>query len=138
MADLTVTAANVVSGAGAATRSGVAGATITAGQPLYQDGADAFSLKPAQADATDSDIVVGIALHGAADGQPITYQTGGVINLGATLTVGEVYVLSAAAAGGIAPVGDLTSGNFVSVIGVATTAALLQMGIINSGVAVPT
>lgn len=137
MADLTITAANVVSGANAVTRQGVAGATITAGQPLYQDSADSYALKPARANAAATDLVVGIALHGAADGQPITYQSEGAINVGATLVVGTIYVLSAAAAGGIAPSGDLASGNYVTVLGVATAAGSLQMGINNSGVAVP-
>ena len=135
MADLSVTAANVARGADAVTRQGIAGATITAGQPLYQDPADSYALKPARANSAATDLVVGIALHGAADGQPITYQTEGGINLGATLTVGQIYVLSAAAAGGIAPASDLVSTNFVIVLGIATTSSNLLCKIINGNVA---
>ena len=40
MADLTITAANVVPGAGARITNGTAGATVTAGQVVYLDPAD--------------------------------------------------------------------------------------------------
>ena len=135
MADLSITAANVAGGADAVNRQGIAGATITAGQALYQDSADSYKLKPARANAVATDLVVGIALHGAANNQPITYQSAGNINLGATLAVGQVYVLSAAAAGGIAPNADLLTGNFVSVLGVATSASNLIVNITNSSTA---
>jgi len=52
------------------------------------------------------------------------------------MTVGEVYVVSATA-GGIAPVGDLTTGNYVTVLGVATTTSNLQLGTIYSATAKP-
>ncbi|RMG90115.1 MAG: hypothetical protein D6706_20155 [Chloroflexi bacterium] len=138
MADLVITAANVLASSSASVASGIAGATITAGQPLYKDSADAYALKPAQADAATTDEVVGVALHGAADGQPIQYVVSdSALNLGATLVAGQVYVLSAASAGGVAPISDLTSGNYVSVLGVATTTSTLKLHVINSGVAKP-
>jgi len=70
----------------------------------------------------------------AAAGQPGTYQISGVIDLGATLTRGEVYAVGAAA-GGIAPVADPTTGDFMTVLGVAITTANLKIGINQSGVA---
>ena len=136
MADLVVTPANVAKVSGT-TQTKIAGATITAGQTLYEDPTDSFSLKPAQGNAAATDKVAGIALHGASDGQPITFQSDGDIDLGATLTVGTIYVLSAASAGGIAPAADLASTNYVSVLGIATAADNLQMGINNSGAQVP-
>jgi hypothetical protein len=51
MADLTVTAANVVKGADAKTQVGLYGATVTAGQTVYADPADGGKFKPADADA---------------------------------------------------------------------------------------
>ena len=136
MADLSVVAADVVSVSGATTIRGTAGVTITAGQLVYLNSSTGkYAL--AQGDAATTDSVVGIAAHGASNNQPLQIITGGVVDLGVTLTVGEIYVLSAAAAGGIAPKGDLSAGEFVSVVGVAQTADNLLMGIINSGVAVP-
>lgn len=137
MADISVTAANVAKGALATVREGTAGATITAGQPLYEDSTDGYALKPAQADTAVKAKCVGIALHGASDGQPVKYISAGPLNIGATLTVGQVYVVSAAAAGGVAPYGDLTTAGFVTVLGIATTASNLQVDIQVGGIAKP-
>ena len=137
MADITVTAANVVSGSDAIKKQGVAGASITAGQPLYIDTANNNVLKLADANASLlTSTVDGIALHAAATGQPITYQSGGLITIGATVAVGTVYVVSATA-GGIAPSADLATGMYTAILGVATTSGILQLRINNSGVAVP-
>lgn len=137
MADLTITAANVAKGAtNNRTRQGTAGGTITAGMPVYLDSADS-EYKACQANAATTDEAVGIALHAASDGQPLTLLVGGDINMGATLTVGEVYVVSAAAAGGVAPIGDLTTGNYVTILGVATTASNLSLDIQVSSTAKP-
>jgi hypothetical protein len=46
------------------------------------------------------------------------------INLGATLVVGEVYVVSATL-GAIAPIGDLVSTNFVTPLGTAISTSVL-------------
>ena len=137
MADISVTAANVVAASGATKYTGRAGGTITAGQPVYEDPSDSYDLKAAKADAAATDKVKGIALHGASDGQPLTVITAGGLNIGATLTVGIIYVLSAAAAGGVAPSADLASTNYVTTLGVATTASNLDVQIHNSGAVKP-
>jgi hypothetical protein len=76
---------------------------------------------------------VGIALHGASADQPLAYQIGGPIDLGATLAIGKVYVVSTS--GGIAPIDDIAGGEFISVLGVATAADRLKQALIVSGVA---
>lgn len=137
MADLSVTAGSVVQVTGATLdRTYVAGETITAGQSLYIKAADQ-KLWKAQADGnTEEDDFFGIALNGAAANQPVTVLTGGQVTIGATVTVGAIYVVSATA-GGIAPLADLVSTNKVSVIGYGATAAILTISKINTGVAVP-
>ena len=60
----------------------------------------------------------------------------GSIDLGATLTVGETYVVSTNV-GAIAPIGDLTTGDYTKILGVATATDALKLGIYNSGVAKP-
>lgn len=138
MADLTITAANVAKAADNNNiASGTAGGTITAGMPVYQDSADSNHLKACRANAATTDEAVGIALHAASDGQPLTYLKSGDIDLGATLTVGETYVVSAAAAGGIAPIGDLASTNYVTILGVASAADNLKLSIQVSSTAKP-
>lgn len=128
MADLTQTATSVI-GYGEKL-PGVLGGTVTAGMPVRLSSGTFIA-------ATDASLagaaVEGIALSGGAIGQPFVYQKGGNINLGATLAIGKVYVLSTA--GLIAPVDDIAGAEFVTVLGIATTAALLKMGICQSGVA---
>lgn len=137
MADISVTAANVLKATGATVYNGTAGATVTAGQPVYQDSSDGYKFKPAQADTAAKAKAYGIALHAALDEQPLQVVTAGGLNIGATLTVGQVYVVSDAAAGGVAPYADLTTGDFVTILGVATTASNLAVDIQVSGIAKP-
>ncbi len=137
MSDLSITAANVVPGTGAKYLRGTAGETITAGQPVYRHPTTRKFMK-ADADSATAAVrePVGIAAHGASDGQPLAVQTDGEINLGATLTVGEIYCLSDVA-GGIRPEADNGTGDYVVVLGVAKTTAILKLGIVNAGSAVP-
>lgn len=119
-ADLSVTAANVVPGARAKTVVGTAGATITAGQLLYFDStAGTYKLADANASATTA-AVVGIAASGASSGQPIVVITeDDDLTVGATLSMtAPVYCVSATA-GGIAPVADVTTGWYPSVVFIA-------------------
>jgi predicted transcriptional regulator len=119
MADLTITAANVVAGTGAILASGTAGETILAGQPLYLKSADGRLWKARCSGSTEESTAAGIALHGATAGQPIVYETDGVLNIGATTVKTSAYVLSATA-GGICPMADLVSTNKVVFLGYAT------------------
>lgn len=133
MADLTVTAANVAAQSGAGTQRKNAGAAITAGMALFlaTDG----DVEPAQHDVDAATArCIGVALCDAAVGQPVVYAVSGQVNLGATLVVGETYVVGAAG-GGIAPVADVGTGDFSTIVGVAVSSSLLKMGINESGVA---
>lgn len=136
MSDISVTAANVLAGPNAKKRTGIAGATITAGQALYEDSSDSNKLKLADANASATTAkCVGVALHGAASGQPITFveedddfTPGATLSLSAAADDG-VYVLSATA-GGIAPVGDLASGMYPVIMGVAKSTSKMKLKII--------
>jgi hypothetical protein len=99
MADLSVTPANVVTVDGTV-RRGVAGGTVTAGQPVRFSSNELIAATDASAAGA---AVAGIALHGASDNQPLAYQTTGTINIGATVAVGKVYVLSTSGAISPAP-----------------------------------
>jgi hypothetical protein len=132
MADLTVTAANVVKVSGS-TREGVCGTVaITAGDSLYE-AAGVLELCENDQTAVEANCV-GIALNNASTGQPVVYQVSGVINLGATLAIGEIYCVGGLA-GAIAPTADVIATEYQTVIGVAKTAANLQINFIASGVA---
>lgn len=135
MADVSQTPANVVPSTNAEQEWCVAGETITAGMPVFLKAADSRVWK-AQADAATDDDVYGIALNGASAGQPISVQKNGQINLGGTLVVGTVYVVSAAA-GAICPWADLVTGNYVTLLGVAITAAILEMKRYTTSIQIP-
>jgi len=133
MTDLVVTAANVLEGTQARKQSKTAGAQITQGDSVYIDTSGQLQAALKGVDAASA-AAVGIALNSAESGQPVTFQSGGEIDVGATLVVGETYVVGAAA-GGIAPVADVISTEFATILGIATAAGVLKMGVLQSGVA---
>lgn len=137
MADLTITAANVVQSTNAKVKTdSVAGESVTAGQAVYKKTSDNRWWK-AQNDGTQEEAAVsGITLHAASAGQPLFVQTEGVITIGATVAVGTIYAVSATA-GGICPVADLGSSAYVSIIGYGQTASLLALAPIITGVEIP-
>lgn len=125
--DLVITAANIKKGTGAQTRKGTSGTSITAGQTVYEDASDSNKIKLADANASSATAALkGVALHAALADQPIEYQIGGQLNMGAILTAGLVYVVSANA-GGIAPSADLAAGWRTSIVGVAKSTSVLDM-----------
>jgi hypothetical protein len=132
MADISYTAANVVAtNPQTGQAPGVSGAAITAGQSIYADPADNYRLKPAQSNSANPTHVpnlVGVALNSAPGAnQPVVYAPEGDVTYGGGLTQGQVYAVSAAAAGGIAPYSDLAATNFVGVLGVAISSTVLRL-----------
>lgn len=128
MSDLSITAASVAKVSGGVSKEFVAGASITAGKSVYLDANNKWQL--AQADTAGhlgTGARTGIALHAAANGQPLAVQEGGVIAIGATVTVGTIYVISAANAGGVAPFADLASTNKIHVLGIGSTSSRIDM-----------
>lgn len=135
MANLTITAANVLAGTGSSVVNGTAGATITAGQVVYRDSSThTFKLADANSATAEVRSPLGIALNGASSGQPLAVLTGGDITIGATVTAGVAYYLSATA-GGICPVADLTTGDYPTVIGIAKSTTVITVDFVESGVA---
>lgn len=139
MAAITVTPGSVVMVSGAYDTTYKAGSTITAGQALRLDvTATPPNWVPAD---TDSSVTTAgasaVAITGGSVGQPITTaRAGAVVNMGATLAVGTIYILDGAA-GGICPSTDVAQNDWVTVIGVAITAANMQLICVASGVQVP-
>ena len=133
MANLSQTAANVKDLSFGPYQSGTCGEALTAGQPVYQTGGKWFR-----------GICTGVALNatiqriviqgGAIDAPCILAMPGCQIDLGATLVVGETYVLSATV-GAIAPLADLVSTNRVTILGVATAAGSFAFAPVVSGAA---
>lgn len=135
MADLTITAASVLAGSGARRVIGTAGASVTAGQVVYLDSATAtYKLADNNSATAEVRAPAGIALHAAASGQPLAVHTSGPITIGAALTAGVAYYLSDTP-GGICPVADLASGEYPTILGIATSTTVLNVAIQSAGVA---
>jgi len=137
MADISITPANVIASSAANVQRGVAGGTLTAGMPVYLDSADG-KYKAADANGTgDMTNVKGIALHGAAAGQPIAFATEDPdFAPGATVAAGAVLIVSATP-GGIAPAADAATGMFTTVVGVGKGSNKIALKLVAAGVAAP-
>ena len=129
MAAITVTPANV--GFGEETvvfQIGQAGEAITQGQSLYRSSSNNKLYKADANDTAAKAVVVGIALTPASTDGYFLFAESGLVNVGATLAVGTLYAVGQTA-GSIVPVADLTTNDYVTYIGTATTTALLDVAI---------
>lgn len=136
MADLTITAANVaIGGSDSQTKIVQVGEAVTHGEPLYRLSSDGKYYLGDADDAAKDDVSVLALTAAALDGYALVL-TGGPVSFGAILTVGEIYVLSDTP-GGIKPEGDLGSGDYVTILGVASTTSLLTWKVNASGIAIP-
>ena len=153
MADLAVVANSVAGATGAVYKPAqpplIAGEALTAGQVVYQKTSDNKIYK-AKANTSTAPISpatwppetvpVGIAMNGAAIGQPVFLLTGGGVVLGVAVVPGMIYCLSAANAGGIAPFADLaaaqTPPQYVTIVGWgAADAVTLNLNLLPTNVA---
>lgn len=135
MTDVAITAANVVaSGTGQGRASGTAGETIAAGKAVYLD---PTSHKWMLADSNSATAAArragGIAANSASLNQPINVFTSGLVTIGGTLTANTPYFLSDTP-GGICPIADVGAGEYLCQLGIATSAALLEINIQFTGV----
>lgn len=128
MGAVSVTAASVLHSSSGVTVNVIAGAAITAGQPVYFD--TDGSAKVADADgASPLYKVRGIAVNNAATGQDVDICTRDpAFTPGFTTAIGEVYIVGATA-GNIHPVADKTTNWKVSVLGVGIS--VTQMNLFN-------
>jgi hypothetical protein len=103
------------------------GATVTAGQVVYEDSANPGTFLLTKCDATGTAKVAGVALNGGSTGQEALVLKQGNLTLNAVLTVGAGYWASAAAAGSIIPESDYVSTNWPVFLGVATSTTNLYL-----------
>lgn len=113
------------------------GATIAAGQVLYYSTTDVeYMLCDADASVTAAE-AKGVAITPGVDGGYGYMATAGsIILVGTTMTVGETY-LASDTAGGIRPVADKNTGDYITYVGNAATATQLDLLIKATGNQVP-
>lgn len=128
MADISITAANVVAGSGAVTETRLAAVAIAAGEVVYLDANSKYNL----ADTDSATAIVrkprGIALNSAAAGQPVQIIRSGDVTLGAVLTKAVAYYLSGTP-GKLAPIADVAAGDYTAIIGMAISSSVLRVDI---------
>jgi hypothetical protein len=132
MADLTQTVADVHPYTGYRTLAATFGGPVTAGNPVYRDTTSGKYLRADSSSAAKA-LVAGIAITNGDDGIPGHVQTSGSVDLGATLVKGESYYVSSVA-GAIQPSADVGAAEYVSLLGIATAADTLLLGIVVSGI----
>lgn len=144
MADISVTAANVVPGADAVIEMVTAGEAFTAGMAIFIDtpARNAAAAGPGTGNgrAYKSDVDLagrkhcdGIATADAlAAGARVGMQTGGELTAGATLGIGTMYFASNTA-GGIMPGADLSSGEQICPAYYGVTAAIGRVTVGTTG-----
>lgn len=132
MTTLTITDANVGVYENTITERIQIGEAAGRGVPMYFDRTQNLWFK-ADADASGKDGVKCITVTSGAINEWVEAAFGGDIDLGATLTVGETYVLSSDV-GLIEPIGDLSGSDKVTILGTASAADKLQMNIVATGI----
>ena len=136
MADLTITATSVQPKARTNGTGVQFGEAVTPGQAVYKSTADSkYYLADCDVAATAPCSGISLSYAGADEYGFMFNQPGEGLDLGATLVVGEIYVVSDTA-GNIMPFADLTTGQFLSIIGIASATDRLNMGIKNTAIAV--
>lgn len=128
-AAISVTAGSVVAGEGDKEQR-TAGGTITAGQVVR---ISSSTVVAAANDSAGNALAWGVALNGGSTGQPIVVQKTGDITIGGTVAVGKIYALGTS--GGIIPVDDIAGSEFITIIGVGTSATVIRLAIKAGGVA---
>lgn len=136
MAEYTITPANLVT-----TEKGtnaIADEAIVAGQLFYLDSEDSNRAKLCQADAEATATVKYMALNSAAADQPVAGIASGTFEVGSIFTAaGKVLALSPDTAGKMIDVGDISTGEFLSIVGWSTSATAFQLNIANTGIEMP-
>lgn len=133
MADLTITAANVIPDAGARITTHMAAVAISPAQAVYELAGDEQKVGLYDADGTgEVKKLYGLALNSAAVGQPVAVMIGGTLTVGATVVAGTIY-LGSDTPGGIRPAADLNSGDVVGVLGVGISTSKIALHIWNTG-----
>lgn len=126
MADISPSASTVTWVSGVREARGIAGATITPGQPVYLD-TTTNTYKLTDGDTDAESVCAGIALDSAISGRPFIFAPpGAVINIGATVALGTIYVCSLTA-GGICPWADLATGDYVTILFIGATSNIVEV-----------
>lgn len=126
MADISPSASTVTWVGGVRPVMATAGATLVPGNAVYLD-TTTNTYKLTDGDTDTESQCAGIALDSAISGRPfLLAPPGAVINIGATVALGTIYVCSLTA-GAIAPWADLATGDYVMVLFIGATSNIVEL-----------
>ena len=115
----------------------VYGATASAGQAAYLDAADSkYKLADSNVSAALAAAVGIFVTPGIDTGYGYVATGGAIILVGTTLVVGTTYCVGSTA-GSIVPISDLTTGDYVTILGTASSTTQLDLAIKASGIVKP-
>lgn len=110
------------------------GATIAAGNTVYLDtGDNLYKLADSNASATTATLKGVAVTPGVNGGYGYIATEGGIILVGTTAAVGETYYVGATA-GTIVPDADLTTADYISRVGTASSTTQIELSIVNTGI----
>ena len=137
MADLTQTATAVHAHLGATVSlRNIGQAGLVPGDWVYLDSSDSSHKKAIGTGLAEAAVVGMLVGYAPAIGDYAPVATAGDVDVGATLTVGGgPLIISAANAGKMAPIADLSTGEFGSVLGKQVAADKFTIEISNASVA---
>lgn len=135
MADVIITAANVQPGTGSdvVKQTATAAVAITAGQAVILNSSGQWDLLD-QDLVIASTAVVGVAMNGAAAGQPVEAQRSGEYTVGGTVAAGTSYYGSSTA-GGINSADAITTNKYAVFLGFGTSTSKIRLTPVCNGVA---
>lgn len=134
MADISITGTGVKL-VGGPTEDIIAGAAIAGGQIVYEEAASSKA-KLSDNDSATAEVraIRGMALHAAAQDQPLRLaKNGALVDVGAVLVAGTDYYVSGTP-GSICPRADVTTGHDPLRVGMAETASRLRLDFADPGV----
>ncbi len=132
MADISITAGSVGIANDAKYIKVQFGESVSIGQAVYRGTNGKYYKTDADTELTAAAAGIAISSGGVDDYGLLV--TSGKMRIGATVAVGTVYAVSTTL-GGICPIADLGSGDYITTLGVATSTSTLQVDIQVSGVA---
>ena len=134
MADLSITVSEVTHGTDARCGIAQAGEALTACVPVYRKDSDGKVYK-ADADAENTADAIGITVGSAAADADVIYCWDGPLTVGASasVTAGQTYCVSTNV-GKIAVESDLTTGDYVTHLGVGNASNQIEVHIHASGI----
>lgn len=126
MADISPSASTVTWVSGNRCVRGIAGATLVPGNAVYLD-TTTNTYKLTDGDTDTESVCAGIAIDSAISGREfLLAPPGAVINIGATVALGTIYVCSLTA-GAICPWADLATGDYVTILFIGATSNIVEL-----------